>query len=102
MIDLLGIVGCCETLAMIMNVARTALPESKAYPLKPMPYRHISELIFRDVQRAVKNTRHVDVPIVLHQVGDPVVPIEQESDVAPRSKVTVSDFGVPGQNLRPP
>lgn len=37
-IDLLGIAGYYATLAMIMNVARTALPEGKAYPLKPMPY----------------------------------------------------------------
>ncbi|MGE5525136.1 MAG: carboxymuconolactone decarboxylase family protein [Rhodospirillaceae bacterium] len=37
-IDILGIVGYYAMLAMIMNVARTALPDGAAYPLKPMPY----------------------------------------------------------------
>ena len=37
-VDLLGIAGYYVTLAMIMNVARTALPEGEGYPLKPMPY----------------------------------------------------------------
>ncbi len=37
-IDILGIAGYYAMLAMIMNVARTALPDGAPYPLKPMPY----------------------------------------------------------------
>ncbi|HEY9447181.1 MAG TPA: carboxymuconolactone decarboxylase family protein [Burkholderiales bacterium] len=37
-IDILGIAGYYAMLAMIMNVARTALPDGAAYPLRPMPY----------------------------------------------------------------
>lgn len=37
-IDILGIAGYYGMLALVMNVARTALPEGKAYPLKPRPY----------------------------------------------------------------
>jgi len=37
-VDILGIAGYYAMLAMIMNVARTALPDGAPYPLKPMPY----------------------------------------------------------------
>jgi hypothetical protein len=59
-----------------------------------------SEFILRDVQRAVENAQHIDVSIVLHEASDPVMPIEQDSDVPPRSKVAVSNFGMTGENLR--
>ena len=36
-IDLIGIVGYYSLLAMIMNVARTAIPDGKPLPLAPMP-----------------------------------------------------------------
>lgn len=36
-IDLLGIAGYYALLAMVMNVARTAIPEGKALPLAPLP-----------------------------------------------------------------
>ena len=36
-IDILGIVGYYTMLAMIMNVARTAIPDGKPLPLAPLP-----------------------------------------------------------------
>jgi 4-carboxymuconolactone decarboxylase len=36
-IDILGIVGYYTMLAMVMNVARTAIPDGKPLPLAPMP-----------------------------------------------------------------
>jgi 4-carboxymuconolactone decarboxylase len=36
-IDLLGIAGYYGLLAMVMNVARTAVPEGKPLPLPPLP-----------------------------------------------------------------
>ena len=37
-IDLVGLAGYYAMLAMVMNVARTALPEGKSPPLAPFPY----------------------------------------------------------------
>ena len=38
-IDLLGVAGYYALLAMVMNVARTAVPEGAALPLAPLPIR---------------------------------------------------------------
>jgi 4-carboxymuconolactone decarboxylase len=38
-IDLLGVAGYYALLAMVMNVARTAVPEGKTLPLPPLPLR---------------------------------------------------------------
>lgn len=38
-IDLLGVAGYYALLAMVMNVARTAVPEGAALPLSPLPIR---------------------------------------------------------------
>lgn len=38
-IDILGVAGYYALLAMIMNVARTAVPEGAALPLAPLPIR---------------------------------------------------------------
>ena len=49
----------------------------------------------------MEDAKNIDVSIVLHEVGDPVMPIEQDSDVARGCHVTVSDFGKAGEDLRP-
>ncbi len=38
-IDVLGVAGYYALLAMVMNVARTAVPEGPALPLPPLPLR---------------------------------------------------------------
>jgi 4-carboxymuconolactone decarboxylase len=38
-VDLLGVAGYYALLAMVMNVARTAVPEGKPLPLPPLPLR---------------------------------------------------------------
>ena len=42
LIDLLGIVGYYAMLAIVMNVARTAVPEGPPLPLAPLPIRSTS------------------------------------------------------------
>ena len=61
----------------------------------------LSELIPRDVERTVENAKNVDVSIILHEISDPVMPIEQDSDVSRGGNVTVSDLGKSGKDLRP-
>lgn len=34
-----------------------------------------SKLIPRDVERAVENPKDIDVPVVLHEIRDPVMPV---------------------------
>jgi len=43
-----------------------------------------SKLIFGDIQGTVKNTQHIDVTIVLDQIGDAVMAIEKDSHVPAR------------------
>ena len=38
-IDLVGVAGYYALLAMVMNVARTAVPEGNPLPLPPLPLR---------------------------------------------------------------
>ncbi len=49
----------------------------------------------------MEDAQDVDVSIVLHEVCDAVMPIEQNSDVSLRNKVSVPNFWVNGENLRP-
>ena len=42
-IDVLGVVGYYALLAMVMNVARTAVPEGSPLPLSPLPERAQSQ-----------------------------------------------------------
>ncbi len=38
-IDIIGIVGYYTMLAMVMNVAHTAIPDGKPLPLAPLPFQ---------------------------------------------------------------
>jgi hypothetical protein len=49
----------------------------------------------------MKNTEHVNVSVVLHQVSDPVMPVEQDADVSRRGMVAVSNIGELGEYLCP-
>ena len=60
-----------------------------------------SKLIARDVERAVEDADDVDVSIVLHEVRDSVMPIQQDSDMARRCEVPVSDLRESRKDLRP-
>src|SRR5487761_2624328 len=53
------------------------------------------------IERAVKDAENVDVPVILHEVCDSVMPIEQNSDVSRRRNVTVPDFRKSREDLRP-
>ena len=39
LIDLIGVVGYYTLLAMVMNVARTGVPQGPSLPLPPLPLR---------------------------------------------------------------
>jgi hypothetical protein len=60
-----------------------------------------SKLIPRDIKGAVEDAEDVDVSIILHGVCDPIVSIEQDSDVTRGSREAVSDLGKTGEDLRP-
>lgn len=49
----------------------------------------------------MKYARNVDVPVVLHEVRDAVVPVQENSDIPRRRKVTVTDLQELRKNLRP-
>ncbi len=49
----------------------------------------------------MKDAKDVDVCVILHKVCDPVMTVEQNSDVSRGSNVTVSDLGKTGEDLRP-
>src|SRR5207244_13491603 len=59
------------------------------------------QLIPRDIQRAVKNTEDIDVPVVLHKIGDAVMPVEQNPHMARGSEIAITNFGKDRQVLRP-
>jgi len=60
-----------------------------------------SDLIPRDVQCTVKDAEDVHVSVVLHEVRDSVMPMEQDSYVARGGKVSVADFWIGAEDLRP-
>jgi len=60
-----------------------------------------SELILRDIEGTVKDAKDVDVSIILHEICNPVVPVEQDADISRGTRVTVSDLGKSGEDLRP-
>ncbi|HEU5134593.1 MAG TPA: hypothetical protein VFU13_05555 [Steroidobacteraceae bacterium] len=47
----------------------------------------------------MKHTQHVDVAAIFDQIRNPVVLLEQDSDVSLRSPVTVADLRVGVENL---
>ncbi len=49
----------------------------------------------------MKDAQNIDISIVFHEVGDPVMPVEQDPDVSRGDNVTVSDFGEVCEDLRP-
>jgi len=49
----------------------------------------------------MKDTEDVDVAVILHEVCDPVMPVEQNSDVSRRGSIALSDFWKSGEDLRP-
>src|SRR5882672_10321663 len=58
-----------------------------------------SKLIATDIESTVENTQHIDVAAILDQVRDPVVPVEQNSDVSVRRPVTVANLRMGVQDL---
>lgn len=60
-----------------------------------------SELIPRDVERTVEHAKNIDVSVVLHEVGDSVMPVEQYANVSRRDLVAVADLWKRSENLRP-
>ena len=53
------------------------------------------------VGRTVKDTEDVDVPVVLDEIGDSVVPVEEDAHVARRCGVAIVDLREGRENLRP-
>jgi len=49
----------------------------------------------------MKDTKDVNVPIVLEQVGDPVMPVEEDSHMARRGRITMAHLGKGNEVLRP-
>ena len=49
----------------------------------------------------MEDAKNIDVSVVLHEVRDPEMPIEQNSDVSRGRRVTMSDLGKAGKDLRP-
>ena len=58
-----------------------------------------SELIPRDIERTVEDTKNIDASVVLHEVGDSVMPVEQYANVSWRDLVAVADLRKLGENL---
>ena len=63
-----------ERQALIAELAVESLAARRARPHHCQVMCH-SKLVPRDVERAMEDTEDVDVPVVLYQVRDPVVPI---------------------------
>ena len=49
-----------------------------------------SKLIPSDIKRAMKDAKDIHVPIVLHEVGNPIMPVEEDANVARRGKITMT------------
>lgn len=49
----------------------------------------------------MKNTEHIDVSVVLHEIGDSIMSIEQNSDISRRGNVTLPDFWKGREHLCP-
>ena len=60
-----------------------------------------SELIPRDVERTVEYAKNINISVVLHEIGDSVMPVEQDADVSLRELVAVPDLWKRSENLRP-
>jgi hypothetical protein len=52
-------------------------------PRPTPPPGHVSlELIPRDVERSMEDTKDIDVAVVLDELRDPIMPLEQYPDMA--------------------
>ena len=40
-----------------------------------------SELIPGDIERAMKDTKNIDIPVVLDEIGNSIVPVEQNTNM---------------------
>lgn len=49
----------------------------------------------------MEDAEDINVPIVLDQVGDPVMPIEEDSHMARRGRITMAHLGKGNEILRP-
>lgn len=58
-----------------------------------------SDLVARNVERAVKHPKDVDVSIFSHEVGDPLVSVEKDADISRRREVSVTDLGMGLEHL---
>lgn len=67
-------------------------------PLERVVMCH-SDLIPRNVERSVKDPKDVDVPVVFHNIGDSVVPVEENAHVSRGREITVSDLGMVFEHL---
>ena len=59
-----------------------------------------SELIPRDVERTVEDAKNIDISVVLHEVGDSVMPVEQYANGSRRDLVAMADLRKLRENLR--
>ena len=60
-----------------------------------------SELISTDVERPMKNAQYVDAFMIVHQIGDAIVAVEEDSYMSARCPVAMADFRKASQHLRP-
>lgn len=49
----------------------------------------------------MEDTKNIDVSVVLHEVGDSVMPVEQDANVPRRDLIAVPDLGECGEYLCP-
>ena len=63
-----------------------------------------SKLIPSDIKRAMKDAKDIHVPIVLHEVGNPIMPVEEDANVAvhpcPRCGVRMFTWHEPDEPAR--
>ena len=59
-----------------------------------------SELISRNVERTVEDAENIDISVVLYEVGDSVMPVEQDANISQRALVAVADLRKRSQSLR--
>ncbi len=60
-----------------------------------------SKLVSGNVERTVKDTEDIDVPVIFDEIGDSVMPVEEDAHMARRRGVAIADFREGGENLRP-
>ena len=58
------------------------------------------ELILRNVERTVEDAKNINVSVILHEVGDSVMPVEQDANVSRRGVMAVPDFWKCDEDLR--